>query len=83
MLLPQRVILYTIIEVCVKGVLPLKYGVLYAKISRMKNNEIWISMTDMRNETAQAYNELFAEKVLLELPKVQVALEQLLWKLKQ
>lgn len=164
MLLPQQAILYSIIAPYVKGVLPLKYGVLYAKISRMgkndaqimqfektvvnlkevlekinasgadrailrdsaikrfeiafdicwktlkeklrkdfgveenspkkvfqeafkqlliENNEIWISMTDMRNETAHVYNEVFAEKMLLELPKVQVALEQLLWKLKK
>ncbi|MEK7596966.1 MAG: HI0074 family nucleotidyltransferase substrate-binding subunit [Patescibacteria group bacterium] len=53
------------------------------KQTLIENDDIWISMTDMRNETAHAYNERFAEKVLLELPKIQTALEQLLWKLKK
>ena len=48
----------------------------------IENDTVWISMTDMRNETAHAYNEQFAEKVVLELPKIQSVLEQLLWKLK-
>lgn len=47
------------------------------------NDEIWISMTDMRNETAHSYSEQFAEEVVLELPKIESALEQLLWKLKK
>jgi len=46
------------------------------------NDEVWISMTDMRNETAHAYNEEFSEKVLLELPKITDAFEALVWKLK-
>jgi nucleotidyltransferase substrate binding protein (TIGR01987 family) len=49
----------------------------------IENNEVWISMTDMRNETSHAYSEQFAEKVLLELPKIHAVLEQLLWKLKK
>ena len=48
----------------------------------IENDAVWISMTDMRNETSHVYNEQFAEKVVLELPNIQVALEQLLWKLK-
>ncbi len=47
------------------------------------NDAIWLAMTDMRNETPHAYNEQFAEKVLLELPKVHETFGQLLWKLKK
>lgn len=53
------------------------------KQSLIDNDAIWLSMTDMRNETSHAYNEEFAKKVVLELPKVYEALEQLLWKLKK
>lgn len=49
----------------------------------IENDEVWISMTDMRNEASHAYNEKFAEKVVGELPKVHATLEQLLWKLKK
>ncbi len=49
----------------------------------IENDEVWIAMTDMRNETSHAYSEQFSEKVLLELPKVTDALEALLWKLKK
>lgn len=51
--------------------------------SLVENDTVWLSMTDMRNETSRAYNEQFAEKVLAELPKVHEAFEQLLWKLKR
>ena len=49
----------------------------------IENDTVWIAMTDLRNETAHAYNEKFAENLLSELPRIQLALEQLLWKLKK
>ena len=48
----------------------------------IENDAVWISMTDMRNETSYAHKEQFAEKVVLELPRIHSVLEQLLWKLK-
>lgn len=53
------------------------------KQTLIENDTVWLSMTDMRNETSHAYNEQFAEKVLDELPKVYKTFEQLLWKLKK
>ena len=47
------------------------------------NGTVWLTMTDMRNETSHAYDELFAEKVLVELPEVYTTLEKLLWILKK
>lgn len=47
------------------------------------NEEVWLTMTDMRNETSHAYDELFAEKVLIELPNIYLSLEKLLWILKK
>jgi nucleotidyltransferase substrate binding protein (TIGR01987 family) len=49
----------------------------------INNDDIWLKMTDMRNETSHAYNELFAEKVYLELPNILKAFEQSLWKLQK
>ena len=48
----------------------------------LANDTLWLDMTDMRNETTHAYNELFAEEVLGKLPSITEALEKLLWKLK-
>ena len=47
------------------------------------NEDVWLTMTDMRNETSHAYDEIFAEKVSVELPSVHIALEKLLWILKK
>lgn len=47
------------------------------------NDVIWLDLTDMRNETAHAYNETFAETVLAKLPEALKTFESLLWKLKQ
>jgi nucleotidyltransferase substrate binding protein (TIGR01987 family) len=47
------------------------------------NEDVWLTMTDMRNETTHAYDELFAEKVLVELPNIYSSLEKLLWILKK
>ncbi len=47
------------------------------------NEDVWLTMTDMRNETSHIYDELFAEKVFIELPAVHLALEKLLWILKK
>ena len=49
----------------------------------VENDEAWILMTDMRNETSHAYNEEFADSVLLRLPQACEAFEKLLWKLKK
>lgn len=49
----------------------------------LDNDVLWLDMTDMRNETTHAYNELFAEEVLGKLPSVTEALLKLLWKLKK
>lgn len=49
----------------------------------IENDPLWLSMTDMRNETTHAYNELFAESVLEKLPDICTAFEHLLWKLKK
>lgn len=47
------------------------------------NDNVWIEMTDTRNETSHVYNEAFAEAVLQKLPKICEALEKLLWILKK
>ncbi len=49
----------------------------------VENDNIWLTMTDTRSETSHAYSEEFAEKVLSDLPKMYLTLEQLLWKLKK
>ena len=49
----------------------------------IEQDEMWIKMTDMRNETSHAYNEAFAEMVFGQLPEVIAAFEKLLWKLKK
>ena len=53
------------------------------KQSLIENDEIWLKMTDIRNETSHAYSEEFAEEVSIELPKILNSFEQLLWKLKK
>lgn len=47
------------------------------------NDVLWLDITDMRNETTHAYNELFAETVLGKLGDTCDAFEKLLWKLKK
>ncbi len=49
----------------------------------IENDSIWLTMTDMRNETSHAYDETFAENVIGELPGIALSLENLLWKLKK
>ena len=49
----------------------------------IENDGIWLAMTDMRNETSHAYNEKFADKVLIDLPQMCEALKSLLWKLEK
>lgn len=48
----------------------------------IENENIWLDMTDIRNETSHAYNENFAEEVLNKLPVIHEVFQKLLWKLK-
>ena len=49
----------------------------------IENENIWLDITDTRNETSHTYNEEMAEKVLASLPKACSTMEKLLWKLKK
>ena len=53
------------------------------KQGMLENDGVWITMTDMRNETAHSYDEEFAEKILAELPAIREAFEKLLWTLQK
>lgn len=42
------------------------------------NDARWLALTDIRNETIHAYNEIFSEQIVVQLPGMAMAFEALL-----
>jgi len=49
----------------------------------INNDNSWLDLTDMRNETTHAYDEAFAERVLVNLPAAEQKMRELLWTLQK